>query len=64
VWHFYNVHLRPGVFPMSPVFITGRLTMDELKHEHRGQYDALMAARAAKAAKADEGDEDDEEAQG
>lgn len=24
VWHFYHVHLAPEVFPMSPVWLTGR----------------------------------------
>ncbi|MCC6747602.1 MAG: cytochrome b/b6 domain-containing protein [Deltaproteobacteria bacterium] len=47
VWHFYNVHLRPSVFPMSRVFLTGRLTLAELKEEHRAEYDELMASRAA-----------------
>jgi cytochrome b subunit of formate dehydrogenase len=47
VWHFYNVHLRPGIFPMSKVFLTGRLTMSELKHEHPAEYAEVMEKRAA-----------------
>lgn len=47
VWHFYNVHLRPSIFPMSWVFITGRMTMEELSHEHGAEYDALVAAGKA-----------------
>ena len=47
VWHFYNVHLRPGIFPMSKVFLTGRLTMSELEHEHPAEYAELMEKRAA-----------------
>ncbi|MCA9665147.1 MAG: hypothetical protein KC503_06150 [Myxococcales bacterium] len=43
IWHFYNVHLRPAVFPMSKVFLHGRLTIDELAHEHRAEYDELVA---------------------
>jgi len=54
VWHFYNVHLRPGVFPMSKVFITGRLTLEQLEEEHGAQYDQLMAERAAARATADD----------
>ncbi|GMV42160.1 MAG: hypothetical protein AMXMBFR64_38760 [Myxococcales bacterium] len=42
IWHFYNVHLRPGIFPMSWVFLNGRLTLEELRHEHRAEYDALV----------------------
>ncbi len=44
VWHFYNVHLRPAVFPMSRVFITGRLTLEELEEEHGAEYDQLVAS--------------------
>jgi formate dehydrogenase subunit gamma len=43
VWHFYNVHLRPQIFPMSWVFITGRMTVEELKEEHGAEYDEMMA---------------------
>ena len=43
IWHFYNVHLRPGIFPMSWVFLNGRLTVEELEHEHGLEYDALFA---------------------
>jgi len=43
VWHFYNVHLRPGIFPMSKVFLNGRLTLAQLKHEHPAQYEELEA---------------------
>ena len=49
VWHFYNVHLRPAVFPMSWVFITGRMTLHELDEEHGEVYDALKKESAAAA---------------
>ncbi len=42
LWHFYNVHLRPAVFPMSRVFLHGRLTVAELKHEHPLEYEELV----------------------
>jgi formate dehydrogenase subunit gamma len=50
MWHFYNVHLRPAVFPMSPVFITGRVTLAELESEHGEEYDDLVQALSAEAA--------------
>ena len=62
MWHFYNVHLRPGVFPMSRVFITGRLTLHELEEEHGAQYDEMVAELEAKAkakAKAEAGSKAD-----
>lgn len=45
VWHFYNVHLRPQVFPMSWVFITGRITREELEEDHGQEY-AELAQKA------------------
>ncbi|RJP73674.1 MAG: hypothetical protein C4524_14250 [Candidatus Zixiibacteriota bacterium] len=37
-WHLYNVHLAPGNFPMNMSWITGRITMDELKEKHPAEY--------------------------
>ncbi|MBM3328290.1 MAG: cytochrome b/b6 domain-containing protein [Calditrichaeota bacterium] len=34
VWHFYNVHFSPAKFPMSKVFINGKLTREEMEDEH------------------------------
>ena len=39
LWHFYNQHLRPAVFPMSWVWITGRITGEALYDEHRLTYE-------------------------
>lgn len=48
VWHFYNVHLRPAVFPMSWVFLTGRMTLEEHAEEHGAEFDAWQKAAKAK----------------
>lgn len=48
VWHFYNVHLRPAVFPMSWVFLTGRMTLEEHAEEHGAEFDAWQAAAKAR----------------
>jgi cytochrome b subunit of formate dehydrogenase len=45
VWHMYNVHLNPSVFPMSRIWLTGRIGRDELKHEHPLEYQRLLDAR-------------------
>ncbi len=31
IWHMYNVHLNPEVFPMSKVWLNGRITGRELR---------------------------------
>jgi cytochrome b subunit of formate dehydrogenase len=38
-WHFYNEHLKWDKFPMSMTWITGRITMEQMKHEHPLEYD-------------------------
>lgn len=38
LWHLYNVHLNPRVFPMDKVWITGKTTMKELRERHYLQY--------------------------
>src|ERR1041384_5082240 len=42
VWHLYNVHLRPSVFPMSWVWIDGRIDLHTLKEEHAAEYEELQ----------------------
>jgi cytochrome b subunit of formate dehydrogenase len=44
VWHFYNVHLRPTVFPMSWVWLTGRISAEALYEEHRAEYEARFGS--------------------
>jgi len=41
VVHFYNVHLKPSIFPMNWAWINGRITVEMLKHEHAAEYDRL-----------------------
>ena len=44
IWHFYNVHLNPEVFPMSWVWWHGKLTEDEIKHHHPLEYAEIVEA--------------------
>jgi cytochrome b subunit of formate dehydrogenase len=37
-WHFYNEHLRWDKFPMSMTWITGKITLQQMKHEHPIEY--------------------------
>lgn len=41
--HFFNVHFRPERFPMSTTIFTGAIPMDEFKHDHRLEYERLLA---------------------
>ena len=59
VWHFYNVHLRPAVFPMSWIFVTGRMTMAELEEEHGAEYDEIVRRLKASDAAQSSSPEDD-----
>lgn len=41
LWHFYNAHFRPDVFPMDPAMFTGKITVERLRHEHAEEFDEL-----------------------
>lgn len=41
-WHFYNVHLNPHKFPMSKVWLTGKMTKKEMLDEHPLEYEKIM----------------------
>ena len=38
-WHFYNEHLRYNKFPMSMTWITGKISIEDMKHEHPLEYE-------------------------
>ncbi len=44
--HFFHSHLRPEKFPVDPVMFTGRVTEEELSHEHPLYYQRLQAQGA------------------
>jgi len=44
VWHFYNVHLKSRVFPMSWVWLDGKMGIEDLLDEHPATFDALVEA--------------------
>jgi cytochrome b subunit of formate dehydrogenase len=41
--HFFNVHFRPERFPMSTTIFTGAIPFEEFKHDHRLEYERLVA---------------------
>jgi formate dehydrogenase gamma subunit len=42
VWHIYDVHLSPGVFPMSNIWLSGKISKQELKEEHPAEYEEIL----------------------
>jgi len=45
IWHLYNVHLTPDVFPMSRVWLDGKISSHELRIHHPLEYEAILEAR-------------------
>jgi formate dehydrogenase subunit gamma len=43
IWHFYNVHFNPDKFPMNRTWLTGKITKEEMMHEHALEYEELTA---------------------
>ena len=56
IWHMYNVHLNPEVFPMSKVWLNGKITGHELRTLHPLEYKKIAEERLKRAAKPDASD--------
>jgi cytochrome b subunit of formate dehydrogenase len=41
--HFFNTHFRPEKFPLDTVMFSGRLPLEEFKHERPREYEDLVA---------------------
>ncbi len=48
IWHMYNVHLNPEVFPMSKVWLNGKISKKELVEHHPLEYEAILRERREK----------------
>ena len=42
VWHLYNVHLNPTVFPMDMTWLTGKISLRDLKKRHPLEYERTL----------------------
>jgi len=43
VWHIYNAHLNPDVFPFDTSIFTGKVTRERMHHEHPLELERLEA---------------------
>jgi hypothetical protein len=34
IWHIFNAHLNPDVFPFDPSMFTGKISRERMLHEH------------------------------
>ena len=49
VWHIYNAHLNPDVFPFDTSIFTGRISRERMEKEHGLELKRLEAAHPAPA---------------
>ncbi|MBK6910429.1 MAG: cytochrome b/b6 domain-containing protein [bacterium] len=42
VWHFFFVIFHPEEYPMSWTWLTGKISLDLVKHRHRRWYDKIV----------------------
>jgi len=47
IWHIYNAHLNPDVFPFDTSIFTGRISLERMQHEHPRELERT-AERAGK----------------
>ncbi len=43
LWHIYNAHLNPDVFPFDTTIFSGRISRERMRHEHPLEYDRMKA---------------------
>ena len=46
LWHLYDTHLRPDVFPMDHTWLTGRMTRKQWRERHAREYEEREEEKA------------------
>jgi len=49
LWHIYNAHFAPDIFPFNKTIFTGRISIEHLKKEHPLEYERLFPQAAGEA---------------
>lgn len=44
IWHIYNAHLNPDVFPFDTTIFTGRISLERMHHEHPRELERVQGA--------------------
>ncbi|MFH1539383.1 MAG: cytochrome b/b6 domain-containing protein, partial [bacterium] len=60
VWHIYTVHLCPDFFPMNRVFLTGKISLRNLRKHHSEEYEELAGRLGEKLEEKEHDREQDE----
>ena len=42
VWHIYNAHFNPDVFPFDRTIFTGDISLERMRHEHPLEYERVV----------------------
>jgi formate dehydrogenase gamma subunit len=42
IWHIYNAHFAPEIFPFNRTIFTGKISRERLRHEHALEYAELF----------------------
>ncbi len=45
IWHWYNAHFNPDVFPFNPTIFTGKISKERMIKEHPLEYEKIMKER-------------------
>ncbi len=45
IWHWYNAHFNPEVFPFNPTIFTGKISKERMLKEHPLEYEKIMKER-------------------
>ncbi len=50
IWHWYNVHFNPEVFPFNPTIFTGKISKTRMLRDHPLEYEQVTSKARAKQA--------------